>query len=119
MNFFCHLCPLGVVVSTIVVIAVLVVRCRKRTSDNEASVLYKRAVESVSERGDDEQIDLIPEPDYLKPCKSFKPVSQPFSYKKRGTEKTMSIKRQNLMPSSVKYDDQYIYADILPPGQGK
>jgi len=108
----------GVVVATIVAISVLVVRCKRRNRGIDLSVTYKRAVESVSERGDDEQIDLIPEPDYLKPCKSFKPVSQPFSFK-RSTEKTMSIKRQNLMPSSVKYDDQYIYAEIMPPGQGR
>ena len=95
----------------------LVVRCKRRNRGIDLSVTYKRAVESVSERGDDEHIDLIPEPDYLKPCKSFKPVSQPFSFK-RSTEKTMSIKRQNLMSSSVKYDDQYIYAEIMPPGQG-
>ena len=37
---------------------------------------------------------------------------------KRSPGKTMSIRRQNLLTSSVKCNENSIYADILPPGQG-
>ena len=98
-------------------------RRKEKPSDIESGAVYCRAVESISDRGDDEQLELIPEPAYMMPSAeaAFRAVTREFSSKK-GQERTMSIKRQNLTSGSMRYanaEQKYIYAEILPVGQGK
>ena len=99
----------------IVAISIWIVRTKKKNSDAEVSAHYSRAVESLSsDRDDEDTVDPCGDSLYMTPLVRVDP---PFGNCKRGAEKTMSIKRQNMMP--VRHDEQNIYADILPPGQGK